>query len=425
MKTVSDLYRQLSVIEDYLSQFQVNDQPNVLFVAPQMKMKDFYNYILPYVVMNEKNIANCAMTSLTKWDDQQYITDIDMLLFSKQLLWADIVVFPFTTQPIGWDWTEDTPSVYDQIRTLNPDVRIFYTVDFNFYEINDRHPLYSYMHSPEAVEAIELNMVHADAIMVNNPELLSYLQEKVKKLKVDHDVERRLNLICMPVATHEELIYENIRVGETLEVEQAHDAHPERVEQLKKKDGVIRLGMVLTRYYEDDLRAFQKELKAAKKAMGSKLEIFIWGLDPSECDNLLTGVEYVHLRPKSIIHYHRGLHNLNFDLLFIPLKKTVYNATSENLGKWIEASIMGTPVMTIDQFPYNSVIRDGKNGFILKKKADLTSRLKKLAKKKQDLVKAGQISRRLVREMFTYDHNEETAEVLREVFSVKKYAKGE
>jgi glycosyltransferase involved in cell wall biosynthesis len=78
--------------------------------------------------------------------------------------------------------------------------------------------------------------------------------------------------------------------------------------------------------------------------------------------------------------------------MFIPLKITHYNETSENYNKFLEAGVFKIPVVVANIFPYNTIIKDGENGIILNKKADLIDKIEYFMSKsnKDELKKIGE-----------------------------------
>ena len=82
------------------------------------------------------------------------------------------------------------------------------------------------------------------------------------------------------------------------------------------------------------------------------------------------GFNFEFVKKVSIIHYFKQLRALNIDVLFIPLIKNIYNITSENYNKYLEAALLNIPVLTININPYNKLIQNKLNGFLFNETND-------------------------------------------------------
>lgn len=131
----------------------------------------------------------------------------------------------------------------------------------------------------------------------------------------------------------------------------------------------LRVGIISTECNKENLMGVREELLAVNNKLQGRVELIVFGHYSDEKDgNWLEGVNFEFIKPVSIIHYMQQLKSLNLDLLFIPLEKTVYNATSENYNKFCEAALFDIPILTLSIFPYNKTIIDKRNGFLYKEK---------------------------------------------------------
>jgi len=99
----------------------------------------------------------------------------------------------------------------------------------------------------------------------------------------------------------------------------------------------------------------------------------------------------------------------------IPLINNIYNATSENYNKYLELGMFGVPILTIDIYPYHSVIQNEKNGFLMRDKAELVGRLEYLNNNRGLLKAVGEYAKKDVVQNFNY--SEETVDVLSNIYS--------
>ncbi len=74
----------------------------------------------------------------------------------------------------------------------------------------------------------------------------------------------------------------------------------------------------------------------------------------------------------------------NIDVALAPLEDTNYNQYKSEL-KIIEAGYFGIPVIASDVYPYNTVIKHGVNGFLVKKEKDWLKYIKHFINNPQDI----------------------------------------
>lgn len=107
---------------------------------------------------------------------------------------------------------------------------------------------------------------------------------------------------------------------------------------------------------------------------------------------------------------------MQLDILFVPLKKTTFNETSENYNKYLEAGLFKVPLMVIDAFPYNVILRDGDNGIVLNKKDDIIDKIRFFLENKPELTRIGNNAYNSVIENFSV--NEQNVEIIDNIYSV-------
>jgi hypothetical protein len=456
MKRILDLYRSMQDKVSFQSQFdKVSEGKNILWVSPQLTGKQLYKSILPYDKIYHDQCFT-AMTGLAKFNPAQQLVDIEMPLTTKQLLWADYIVIPFTSQPLA---TQPRPiSVYDQIRAVNETIKIVYSIDFNFYEIKAPHP-YAHIFESETVKGnIEDNIFHSDITLVSNLRFMEYLEKKMLELKGTKYKDIKLPppaIGCIPLLIDEETVKGNvtytppqkedtepvIEMPSPTQVDTAPAVIPKTIRkakakaaekteepqpvsevikekepdkpEIKKPARIMRVGVIATAPYVDDLLFFKKEFKYIMDKMSDKVKLVFFGLNDKKKDandnyisapDVLPGEEgknYECHRPVTIIHYFKKLAELNLDLIFIPLRPSVYNETSENLNKFLEASMFKVPILASEVFPYTE-LKNGIEAFLLKKKEDLPRQLESILMDEDNLKKIGEEAHKTCVEEFGY-----------------------
>ena len=101
-------------------------------------------------------------------------------LTTKEVLWANFIVFPFTTDDLSKPY-----GLYEAIRELNPNCKIVFFVDFNYYNLPLEHPHKGLFDFPVSVDATERNILYSDLCLTTNIMLRNFLLKKsALKIKV-------------------------------------------------------------------------------------------------------------------------------------------------------------------------------------------------------------------------------------------------
>lgn len=211
MKDLLSLKRAITDNEYYENMFnKIGTDKNILFVSPQLSGKHLYKSLLLFHCLPEKTVNGelaiaTGITSLKPYDYRKQLIEYEIELSDKQIFWADFIVFPFTTQPLSQD-------IYKRIRALSPSTKIMFSVDFNFYELSDRHPYKNIFSDEMILNQVEDNMYFSDVVIVDNLFLVNYLLDKFKKLMEGkyQDVQGYMSLSCFPSMIDSEIVLKNV-----------------------------------------------------------------------------------------------------------------------------------------------------------------------------------------------------------------------
>lgn len=401
MKEVLDLFKESTDPEFIQGQLlKVHDNKNVFFINPQLNGRHFYKYLLPYIAMYEFHQWGTAVSSVDKYKPNKEYEQSKIPLNSPQILWADYIVFPFTTQFL--------PEIYQRLKSINPQVNIVYHVDFNYYKLSKKHVLYEKFHSEQAISDIEDNIFYSDLTIVTNPKLSEILLDKFSNELTKEKykgIRTNLEICCQPLFIDMPVIMENIELD---------------IPELPEEEiAPLRIGIIATNYTWEDIDSYKKLLKEAQDKLGDKVKFIVMGFDGidhvTEKSCFPEGFEFQHIPPCTVIHYFKQLRNLQLDMLFIPLRQNEYNISSENYNKYLEASLFEIPVMVYDIHPYNELIKNGHTGILLQKKKEFIERLEHFEKNREDLKRIGKNAHQLVMDNFTY--NEQNILILDKIYS--------
>lgn len=101
-------------------------------------------------------------------------------------------------------------------------------------------------------------------------------------------------------------------------------------------------------------------------------------------------------------------------MVFVPLRKTLFNITSETINKYLECGILSIPIITLDIAPYNQIILNQRNGFIYENKENFLNDLHSILNN-PDLVKSVSEQSR-VDVMNNYTYNDRTIDLINTVY---------
>ena len=123
-------------------------------------------------------------------------------------MWANYIVFPFTTMDLSKDY-----GLYQAIREVNPNCKIVFFVDFNFYEVPEGHPHKKLFEFQNVVDSTERNIILADLCLTSNIHLCNYLLKKFTDLsqtKYANIEDISVNFGAIPYLIDEEIVLQNV-----------------------------------------------------------------------------------------------------------------------------------------------------------------------------------------------------------------------
>lgn len=432
MKQILDLAK-IFIEKDEESLDFINNQfeeshfsKNVLFVSPKINGRSFYKYIMPYCLLYEYDQMGTAIIGIEKYNPNNEYQFTNIPLYSKQILWADFIVFPFCKQNLA--------PLYDMMRCINPSVKIVFNVDFNYYLLGTNHPLKKQFSNEEIIGFIEDNIFFSDICLTTNNNLSEFLVNKFENELNENkykDIESNVEIATLPLLIDETLIWENLDSEEKFKKDSEEEEketpstenieieknEAENVEQTNKES--FRVGIIASGYTWQDLNSYKEQFKEAKDKFGDNITFVMIGFDGVDLNTkkscFTSDFTFEYVKPCSIIHYYKQLKDLNLDLVFIPLIKNQFNETSENYNKLLECSLFSIPVMVLDTFPYNLIITDMENGILIKGKKDFVLKLEFCMSNRDKLKQIGESCNQFIRQNFSY--NEKTITIFEDIFS--------
>lgn len=270
MKAVLDLTKAIKNKLYYEEQFEgFGTDKNILFVSPQLTSKHLYKFILPFFSFYNNKIRT-AITDLSKYNPFEQIVNLDSTLSSTEILWANYIVFPFTTMDLSKQY-----GLYEAIREVNPSCKIVFFVDFNYYHIPDGHPHKELFSFPNIIDNTERNILMADLCLVSNLNLHVFLSKKFMELaetkykSVEH-IPVEFNAI--PYLIDEQIVLQNVdfelNKPEPVIRKELFEKVAEVAEEIKKDDLTVNKGKA--KKLANSKTSPKKEIEKTKKVVAAK-----------------------------------------------------------------------------------------------------------------------------------------------------------
>jgi len=375
MKIVSDLYKNIRKSDYYKNQFETDEnKKNILFLDPVMTSFDFYSMIVPFLSLEESGTVNTALTGLYRYSEID--TKPPTRIMQSEIEWADAIVFPMSL--------EGYKIIIDEIREINPDVKIIQTVEFDFYEIKNDHYLIEETEiirilklrnkkvnqkgkkkqrdelKAKIISRLEENYSCADRLIVLNPNLVKKLTDK------NFPDVRYLPIIISP-----EDFNENIDFMDTLGI--------------KNTAKMVFVSVDLNDQTKNSFLQYITIFTQLKEKHNQNFRLVIMGDNPKKHFPKFD-LEYDHLKKASIIAHNKMIVKSSADFHLVLNKKNEYSTNSENIYTYVDRGMYGIPVATLNVSPLNHMIDNNHNGFIMNTRSDLIKIVDTLMKDKSALI---------------------------------------
>jgi glycosyltransferase involved in cell wall biosynthesis len=377
MKIVSDIYDNIRKVDYYKKQFEFDqDKKNILFVDPIMSSFDFYSMIVPFLCLEQTGKYKSALTGMYRFSEMDKIqTEIT----ESEIRWADVIVIPMSLESFN-----NQGELFDQLRSIKPQLKIVMTVEFDFYEITNEHyfldeiEIKNYLDKlgktpnkknianarkdmkQRIIERLENNLRGADRLAVMNANLQKKLLSKDFK-----DVK------YIPVLIEENSFKENIDFMDTLGV--------------KGTEGIVFVSVDLSVSTAHAFKTFIPIFEKLRKKHKEKFRLVVIGDKPTKYFKQFD-LEVDHLSRHSIVGQFKSIVKSTADIHLILNKKNLYSTNSESIFSFVERGLFGVPIVALDQSPWNEVIKHEQTGFLLKKREEFEILVNDLMKDKTKLI---------------------------------------
>jgi glycosyltransferase involved in cell wall biosynthesis len=206
--------------------------------------------------------------------------------------------------------------------------RLILDIDDDPFTVDPGHPDYQYHKNHE--ELMKLQIENADHVVVSSEPLKQVLSQYNSKMTV---------------------------------IPNAIDPDIWKLRKKKRNDGKIRLGWCGSASHLADREVVQDAILEILDKYPN-VEFHHAGMSMVyDADKR----EFSHPGTKGYAEYPKFLNNLDLDIAIAPLKDTRFNQGKSNI-KWLEHSMLKTPMVLSDVYPYSTTVEHGKTGYLAKSK---------------------------------------------------------
>jgi len=375
--------------------FSKEAEITVTFLSPILTGDYVYKMIYPAIALNEYSKTHRAfMVGIQDFVVARKIDDYPASLPETFITISNYLVIPF--------FTYDLREGIDQMRAINPKVKIVYCVDLNFMRMPVGYPGYKDYESRSAQDTIIENMRASDIVLINQTSLGEFLYKEFK----DRLAGANTMIEVMPCGFFPELTEPIIR-GELPEIDHSK----------------FRAMLIANPTHVDDINCIRDQLISVKGKYRDKFELVSFGwrgmVDFGKgLRDTFRGIPFTYQRPVNFYEYNKKMAELQPDCLLLPVKLTEDNqftGTSKNYRKFIEASAMAIPCLITATYPFQNELYAGDgerlidneiNAILIEKKVDWVTELSAAIDDKAEKTKLDEISERayhIAHSRFTYE----------------------
>lgn len=361
------------------SQYVDNDTLHILFVNPEATGANFYKIFAPYQLLKYTKVVETALCGWRKYNPVKRFRNEDKVpISSNKIRWADSMVIPFTNDDIT-RFMQDCRLRQDPSRV---GLRIIYHIDFDFYNIPDKHPLKDAF-TPEKVANVEKNLLFADSVICTSMPLLTSIVSRLRES--GEEIPKDKFLCQFPTVDTDLFLGENKPITE-------------------KDKEYFNLVVIAGDNQILDLQPLIPMLKEVKKKHGKAVKVIIFGVNRNKngFEKMVKGLEYIPVGAVPIWKYYSQLIELNPDLVVIPSDKSEFSLRSNDSKRWIDCAMLNIPTISPVESIADVRIEHGVNGYEYADGKKFLETIDELVADKSKAFEVGKVANDLCEKNFSY-----------------------
>lgn len=350
-------------------ELRVNVGKNILYVSPILNKQGIYRMILPALELKESGRFNTIITQIIPDDPKKTIDDFHIKLVPELIRWADFMVFSANGQNLE--------PVIKKIKEINPKVKIVMDIDKIYHALNPNNYT-TKRFTVERQRNLESNLKLVD---------LSTYPDKVVE-----DFYKKKVGIGLKTAILPNLLSPYQLEGIDMKAKRNVD-----------KDGKFRVLIMSDSDDFDDINSFRDTINDVMVRV-PEAKIYVLGNTiMHENKNPLRFVNYTRVPYEDMTQYYKTLFNMNPDLAIVPIKRMNYYRT---YYKVLELGLFGIPVITLNEYPYNHLLKKDLHVLLSGQKKTLISNVREVIDNLETRERLGRYIRQFVTEKYSFLNND-------------------
>lgn len=342
---------------------------NILFVSPMLNKQGIYRMILPALELKETGRYNTIINQIIPEDSRKTIDDFHIKLVPELIRWADYIVFGANGQNLE--------PVIKKIKELNPKIKIVMDMDKNYHALNPNNYV-TKRFTIERQRNLESNLKLVD---------LSTFPDKITEEFYRKKIGTGFKTAILP------------NLLSPFQIEGIDMKAPRTID----KDGKFRILIMADAEDFDDINSFRDTINDMMvKVPESK--VYVLGNNIMyENKNPLRFINYTRVPYDDMTSYYKILWNMNPDLAVIPIKKMPF---FRNYYKILELGLFGIPTITMNEYPYNHLLRKDLHILLNGQKKTLINSVRQVVDNLEMREKLGKYMRQFVTEKYSFLNND-------------------
>jgi hypothetical protein len=363
-------------LETKYPELRMNIGKNILFVSPMLNKQGIYRMILPALELKETGRFNTIISQIIPEDSKKTIDDFHIKLVPELIRWADFAVFSANGQNLE--------PVLKKIKEINPKIKIIMDMDRIYHALNPNNYT-AKRFTIERQRNLESNLKLVD---------LSTYPDKV----VEDFYKKKINM-NMRTAILPNLLSPYQIEGIDMKAKRSID-----------KDGKFRVLIMSDADDFDDINSFRDTINDIMVRV-PEAKIYVLGNSiMHENKNPLRFVNYTRVPYEDMTSYYKILFNINPDLAIVPIKRMAYYRT---YYKILELGLFGIPTITLNEYPYNHLLKKDLHVLMSGQKKTLVSNVRSVIDNLEMREKLGRYIRQFVTEKYSFLNNDMMASYLK------------
>ncbi len=343
MKAIDSLRRLLnskkSIGVRYPNLDKYDGKTHLLYVGPEFGPTGYYRMIAPAMALSKSSCFDARLTSIKNHDFSSPLKEHDIGMDVELVEWADFIILPALFTEVSY--------LFDMVRHVNPDMKFVMDLDRIHHKVPLYHPNFGKISEMELDQLLE-NLDQVDLVTTAHDGISVYYIQKL----LDNRPVMDTKFLNIPTILPDSAF---------------QDVFPEIEPNKGMKNGKTRIGILSHGGVVSAVMTIWGYLERMDNHYSESLEFIILDWEGRMCTEHglkdIIGARYSSQPPVSFREYPETLASLSFDIAILPDVHHPYHIYRVPI-RYLEAALLGIPVIAAGQRPYTNVIEHGITGYL-------------------------------------------------------------